>query len=460
MKSTTKSNEKKPIELIQSNEQIECLRQRNLYLQNEWDAFSKSHIGNLYKLYKTVKSKFENILFTSIRLVNVVRANGFKGAVRLIFKIQKLKQAHEDIAISSKKHEIIDDHETIQKNKIRKLKITWIVFGHLPKGGGHRNIYRMAYHLEKFGHDVTIHITDTNFGSTHLSDHIKSDIYPIAGDIISYNGIVDSCDVLIATHWESIKYIDKHVNSAKSVCYFVQDYEPLFYPMGSRYLLAQETYKRGYLHICSGEWVYRKISKSHGSVGGFFNFPIDSKIYFDKKSQRKKNSIAFFAKPEMDRRCFEIGIYALERLNLIRNDFEVTLYGSSYIKDYKLNFPHRIISFAKSLDDLAQLYNECEIGIAFSTTNPSLVPYEMMSCGLIVVDLYTELSEYNYGGTCDAALLCQPNPVNIAEKISSLMDSQQQKIMRKTEGLKLTSKFPSEKEAAKVVEKLIYKSLE
>ena len=36
--------------------------------------------------------------------------------------------------------------------------------------------------------------------------------------------------------------------------YFVQDFEPLFYPMGSDYLLAENTYRKGLYHITTGAW--------------------------------------------------------------------------------------------------------------------------------------------------------------------------------------------------------------
>lgn len=443
----------------QLTNQINCLTQTNLYLERQWSDFLGSPLGKIYQSYRNIKSLVENVHCTLRKGLRLIKKKGLSKCLN-----DHLKSAKKDEVIISDEAAaspklILNLRDEMKSTVNKKLKIAWMVYGHLPKGGGHRNIYRMAYYLEKFGHEVNIYITDTKYGSIYLSDRVKKDAYPIAGDIISYAGEVDSCDVLIGTHWESIKYIDANRKKAKSICYFVQDYEPLFYPMGSKYLLAQETYTRGFQHICSGEWVYKKITKTHGAKGGFFNFPIDFENYYDRNSPRKEKTIAFFAKPEMDRRCFEIGLYALERLGEIRSDFKVYLFGSGELNNYNYKFPHEIIYFAKSIKDLAKLYNECEIGIAFSTTNPSLVPYEMMSCGLVVIDLYTELSEYNYGGSFDAALLCQPAPETIAEKLSMLMDSPKEINMRRIASKKLTSNFPSEASAARIVEELIFKSL-
>lgn len=442
----------------QLTNQINSLAQTNLYLERQLNDFKVSPLGKIYQTYRDIASLVENVQCTLKKVFKLIKKKGLSKFLNDHLKSAKKGEVIiSDEVIASPKI-ILDLRNEIKSITNKKLKIAWMVFGHLPKGGGHRNIYRMAYYLEKFGHEVNIYITDTNYGSIYLSERVKKDAYPIAGNIISYADEVDPCDVLIGTHWESIKYIDANRKKAKSICYFVQDYEPLFYPMGSKYLLAQETYTRGFQHICSGEWVYKKITKTHGANGGFFNFPIDFENYYDRSLPRKGKTIAFFAKPEMDRRCFEIGLYALERLGEIRSDFKVYLFGSGELNKYKYTFPHEIIYFAKSIKDLAKLYNECEIGIAFSTTNPSLVPYEMMSCGLVVIDLYTELSEYNYGGSFDAALLCQPTPETIAEKISKLMDSPEEINMRRIASKKLTSNFPSEASAARIVEDLIFKS--
>lgn len=43
----------------------------------------------------------------------------------------------------------------------RALKIAWILPGLLIGGGGHRNIIRCAFQLERRGHDVSLYFVDT-----------------------------------------------------------------------------------------------------------------------------------------------------------------------------------------------------------------------------------------------------------------------------------------------------------
>ena len=52
--------------------------------------------------------------------------------------------------------------------------------------------------------------------------------------------------------------------------------------------------------------------------------------------------------------------------------------------------------------------------MVFSTTNPSLVPYEMMACGLPVIDLKTDISIYSYGDKENVVVLSEPDPKIIA----------------------------------------------
>jgi len=72
-----------------------------------------------------------------------------------------------------------------------------------------------------------------------------------------------------------------------------------------------------------------------------------------------------------------------------------------------------------TINDLAQAYADADLGIAFSTTNPSLVPYEIMACGTPVVDLDRAANEVNYGGKRDIAFLADPEPKIMAKQVAA-----------------------------------------
>jgi len=102
-------------------------------------------------------------------------------------------------------------------------------------------------------------------------------------------------------------------------------------------------------------------------------------------------------------------------------DAEIAFYGSPH--QTAVNFPVTQLGVLPGPNDLAKLYGEATVGIAFSTTNPSLVPYEMMACGLPVLDLGREGNEMNYSGRFDIARLANPDPVAMAQELSDLIGS-------------------------------------
>ena len=57
---------------------------------------------------------------------------------------------------------------------------------------------------------------------------------------------------------------------------------------------------------------------------------------------------------------------------------------------------------------LATLYRKCTIGFVLSGTNYSLVPNEMMACGLPVVDIDAEHTRLSYEP--ETAVLAEPTP--------------------------------------------------
>ena len=161
----------------------------------------------------------------------------------------------------------------------------------------------------------------------------------------------------------------------------------------------------------------------------------------------------------MPRRCFELGVMALEQFHHLRPDVEIILFGSQQVAKVPVPFPATVHALLPPIDALALLYANAALGIVFSTTNPSLVPYEMMACGLPVVDLGRPGNEVNYGGRHDIALLADPAPATMAAQIRDLMDHPDQLLARSRKGLEFVQTFPSEEEMARRVEELILKRM-
>lgn len=337
------------------------------------------------------------------------------------------------------------------------LKITWIVPGLLIGGGGHRNILRAAYYLEQFGHEVELYFTSIDWSSDQIEQAVRTHFYPLQCAMHAYAGKIESTDVLMATHWSTVDVAMKAREVAGEIMYFVQDFEPAFAPMGTEYILAENTYRLGLYHITSGPWCEAVLKKNFACEADHFLFPVDRRVYHPKPRKKQNKNVVFFAKPEMPRRCFELGVMALEEFHRLCPDIEVIFFGSPHVENVSLPFPVTVRSLLPTIDDLAQLYADADLGIVFSTTNPSLVPYEMMACGLPVVDLGRAGNEINYANRYDIAFLADPVPATMAHQIRELIQDPSQLRERSRRGLEIVQTFPSEEEMARQVEELILK---
>jgi glycosyltransferase involved in cell wall biosynthesis len=338
----------------------------------------------------------------------------------------------------------------------RALKIAWIVPGLAIGSGGHRNIFRCAYQLEQRGHEVSLHFVDIAERDETLRRLVHVHFYPFEGHI----GVFDAdsagqSDVLMATLWSTVQVAESIRNKVGEIIYFVQDYESAFYAMGSEYVLAEATYRKGLYAITSGIWCEKVLRNNFAMEADHFQFPIDRSIYFDSGPAPRSNRIIFFAKPGVTRRCFELGVDALGRFHRLRPDVEIAFFGADDAAHRKMDFPVTQLGMLPTIGDLAGLYRSSRAGIVFSTTNPSLVPYEMMACGLPIFDLGRPGNEQNYGDRFDVARLVNPDPSIMAVEIAALLENEPELRERSRKGLEFVRSFPTEEEVGRRVEALI-----
>jgi glycosyltransferase involved in cell wall biosynthesis len=338
----------------------------------------------------------------------------------------------------------------------RALKIGWVVPGLVIGGGGHRNIIRCAYQLQQRGHDVSLYFTDTADDDETIRRLVHAHFYPFDGHIGVFDAeLAGRSDVLMATHWSTVKFAESIKSQVGEIIYFVQDYEPSFYAMGSEHVLAEATYRKGLYAITSGIWCEKVLRNTFAMEADHFQFPIDSSVYFHAEATPRSNRLLFFAKPGVARRCFELGVDALRRFYRLRPDVEIAFFGGDEAAQHKVDFPVRQLGMLRTIHDLADLYRTSRAGIVFSTTNPSLVPYEMMACGLPVVDLGRPGNEQNYNDRFDIARLVNPDPSIMAIEIAALLDNEAELRERSRKGLEFVRSFPSEEEVGSRVEALI-----
>ncbi len=264
-----------------------------------------------------------------------------------------------------------------------QLTVNWVIPPIANGSGGHHTILRFVRALEARGHTCNIVVYDgREIQSAEEARAVIRRHFPeMKANIWTNRDKLSACDALIATAWQTAYPVFNAVTSAKKF-YFVQDYEPLFFPVGTESVLAENTYKFGLHGITAGRWLSHKLTTEFGMSCDHFEFGSDSGRYRLTNADARRR-ILFYARPGAPRRGFELGVFALTLFAKNNPDYEIHLLGSD-VGDYRLPFEFTSHGVLKA-DELNQLYNEAAAALVISLTNMSLLPLELLSAGCIPV---------------------------------------------------------------------------
>lgn len=339
-----------------------------------------------------------------------------------------------------------------------EIIINWIIPEMGIGSGGHINIFRFVVNLQNMGFKNRIYIhrgteLDTN---EKLSVFIKK-YYGIDGtEIELYCNVenVSFAHATIATSWQTAYFV-KNFDNTISKFYFVQDFEPYFFAVGSEYLFAENTYKFGFRGITAGGWLKEKLNKEYGMTTDSFNFSYDHDIYYKQEKRDNKNRIFFYARPVTARRAFEMGLLALDCLSKKISNIEVIFAGWD-ISEYEIPFKH-INEGSVKLDKLSDMYSQCDMCLVLSNTNLSLLPLEIMASNSVVVCSKGENSSWLVDDR--NAILVDYDPISIAETLEYYLLHKDQLSKIREYGLKFAESTSWIKEVQKV-KSIILKGIE
>lgn len=267
----------------------------------------------------------------------------------------------------------------------QQLSFNWLMPPPGKGSGGHMNIFRFMKYLEAAGHMNRIYIYTQH--PPGLVEDVKSqmgDSYPELSAKMYWvedGDEMENADGVFATSWETA-YASFNSTATGKRFYFVQDFEPYFYPQGSLATLAENTYRFGFYGTTAGNWLATKLKRDYGMDTDFFDFGSDNNMYtFTNKGKRKE--IFFYARPYTERRGFEMGIMALDLFHKKYPDYIINLAGWD-VSEYDIPFPYNNLQTLE-ITELSELYNRCAAGLVMSFTNMSLLPLELLGCGTIPV---------------------------------------------------------------------------
>lgn len=300
-----------------------------------------------------------------------------------------------------------------------RSSLLWFIPDFNVGSGGHLNIFRTIWHLEQMGYTSSIVIGKPvmHHDAEEARDAIREHFFPLQAQVILGFGALPPCEFAVATGWDTA-YAVRAFTGAEHKLYFVQDYEPNFYPVGTESILAENTYRFGFFGITAGGWLASKLAQEYDMTTHPVGFGVELERYRRLPHREPEvRRVFFYARPPTPRRAFELGLLVLNEIwqRLPNTQFVLAGWDTS---SYHIPFPH-LNCGTVALDDLPDLYSQCDVALVLSLTNASLLPLELMACGCTVVSNHGPNVEWLLND--EVAVLADASPEGLTEAVCSLL---------------------------------------
>jgi GT2 family glycosyltransferase/glycosyltransferase involved in cell wall biosynthesis len=197
-----------------------------------------------------------------------------------------------------------------------------------------------------------------------------------------------AADASIATQWHTA-YMVANFSHTRRRFYLIQDFEPLFFPAGSNYALAEETYRLGLFGICNTEHMLDLYRNRYGGDGASFSPAVDQSVFHavgrNVLDADAPVTVFTYARPGHWRNCWELASLALRTLKGRLGDRVRIVTAGSWARPDDLGHG---IAHLGLLDyrETGDLYRRCDVGLALTVSeHPSYLPLELLACGVPVV---------------------------------------------------------------------------
>lgn len=232
-------------------------------------------------------------------------------------------------------------------------------------------------------------------------------------------------DAAVCTLWTTA-YPLLRLRNVRRKFYFVQDWEPLFYPSGTLSTIVEATYRFGYHGICNTP----SLASSYRECGGqadHFMPAINPDVFHARSRTKRRDGDPFvlvsYTRPGTPRNCFEALCEAMRLLKKrFGSDIEIITAGAEWNPaQYGLDGVVRNLGLLP-YHETGALYRAADAGlVAMATRHPSYLPFEWMACGTAVVTNRNSSTGWllRDGENC---LLCEMNRTDVFDAVSRLID--------------------------------------
>ncbi len=321
-----------------------------------------------------------------------------------------------------------------------RLRLAMVVPPWRRGSGGHNTLFQLLSRLERRGHVCSVWVHDelgeiADLWPAVLRDEINQWFAPFQGPV--YKGFADwhGADVVMATGWQTV-HPALALDGCRARAYVVNDHEPEFFPTSTESRLAEDTYRHGMHCIAASPWLRDVVAERYGASADAFQLGVDHDVYAPRPDvARRDDTVVYYARHSTDRRAVPIGLMALAELHRRRPETRIVLFGTD--RPPRTSFPYEHCDVLSG-SQLAALYGEATVGLCLSLTNFSLMPKEMLACGLPCVELAGVSAESIFGA--DGPLELAPlDPLALATAIERLLDDEAERERRSRAGIEFVA---------------------
>lgn len=243
----------------------------------------------------------KRFLFFIRKAFKFLRTHGIKGVFRYFLKVSENTDVFKLCSNVADKTTVPFNKEDYEAHKNDDtLLLNWVIPEMGVGSGGHINIFRFISNLENMGFHSRVYLQ----GPITLTDNETLRCFVAKNFAILDSRVELFCDIsymtfahaTLATGWQTA-YPVKNFNNTISKFYFVQDFEPYFFPLGSYYVFAENTYRFGFRGITAGDWLKNKLHDEYGMKTASFGFSYDKEIYTVRQKRSEGKGCSFMPAP-------------------------------------------------------------------------------------------------------------------------------------------------------------------
>jgi len=320
-----------------------------------------------------------------------------------------------------------------------RLRIALVIPPFNRGSGGHNTLFQILSRLERRGHVCSVWLNDylsqaKSVWPAVLRAEINEYFAPFEGPVYKGFDQWQGADVAIATGWQTV-HPTLLLDQCRARAYIVNDHEPEFSPTSTERLLAEDTYRHGLHCVAASPWLRDLLIDRYEAPADAFQLGVDHATYYPRPVVRRRDTIVYYARHTTPRRAVPIGLMALAELHKRRPDVRIALFG--FNEGLDTLFPYERLGMLTT-EQLSWLYSEATVGLCLSLTNFSLMPKEMLACGLPCVELAGISAESIFGadGPLELATL---DPRSIADALERLLEDRESWERRSREGLEFVA---------------------